>query len=51
MTNHYHILVETPEGNLCVGMRHQNILGDEVFAQQYLPSPDEQQKLTEVPKD
>jgi putative transposase len=32
-------------------LRHQNILGDEVFAQQYLPSPDEQQKLTEVPKD
>jgi putative transposase len=28
-----------------------NILGDEVFAQQYLPNPDEQQKLTKVPKD
>lgn len=32
-------------------LRHQTILGDEVFAQQYLPSDAEQQKLTEVPKE
>jgi putative transposase len=24
MTNHYHLLVETPDGNLSKGMRHLN---------------------------
>ena len=31
MTNHYHLLVETPDGNLSKGMRHLN----EVYTQRF----------------
>jgi putative transposase len=31
MTNHYHVVVETPEGNLCSGMRHLNGVWSQQF--------------------
>ena len=31
MTNHYHLVVETPEGNLAAGMRQLNGTGHEVL--------------------
>ncbi len=31
MTNHYHILVETPEGNLSIGMRQMNSVYTQLF--------------------
>jgi putative transposase len=35
MTNHYHLLIETPEGNLSMGMRHLNGLYTQRFNRRY----------------
>ena len=53
MTNHYHLLIETPDGNLSKGMRqlrHQVFLGSERFVENLRRKLPRDRDLSEVPR-
>lgn len=58
MDNHYHLLVETIDSNLSVGMRHingvytqaYNRIGGKEFIEKIMPILKDKSKLTEIPK-
>ena len=53
MTNHYHLLIETPDGNLSKGMRqlrHQVFLGSESFVENLRRKLPRDRDLSEVPR-
>jgi hypothetical protein len=62
MTNHYHVVVETPDANLSnvregvggpsvwEGLRHQVFLGSEAFVERHSASSRSAERLREVPR-